>query len=119
MTDEGSILFPSVTICKNEMFDNFDGLIKKLQTNETSVKNARFLFRNSTFSRTRLVKFLREVVTTICLSVGPSDKAESEIKKNLTAPFRIFFSIYVIRDNTSSTLSPTPTQKKYLDSGEV
>ena len=48
-----------------EMFDNFDGLIKKLQTNETSVKNARFMFRNSTFSRTRLVKFLREVVTKI------------------------------------------------------
>ena len=65
MTDDGSILFPSITICKNEMYDHFKGLIKRLQSNEVSIENARSLFRNRTFSRTRLVKFLREVGTKI------------------------------------------------------
>ena len=65
MIDDGSILFPSITICKNEMYDHFKGLINRLQNNEVSVENARFLFRNRTFTRDRLVKFLREVGTKI------------------------------------------------------
>ena len=62
MTDEGSILFPSITICKDEMLDDvkyFDkGLLKKIQSGEVSTENARTWLRNRTFSRARLVKFL-------------------------------------------------------------
>ena len=75
MTDDDSILFPSITICKKELFDHFKGLIKRLQTNEVSVENAGFFFRNRTFSRARLVKFLREVGTKTyrIFSVSQSD----------------------------------------------
>ena len=62
MTDEGSILFPSITICKDEMFDNVKysdrGLLTRLQSGEVSTENARSWFRNRTFSRAHLVKFL-------------------------------------------------------------
>ena len=62
MTDDGSILFPSVTICKDEMFDNEiysdSGLLSRLQSGEVSAENARSWFLNRTFSRERLVKFL-------------------------------------------------------------
>ena len=62
MTDAGSILFPSITICKDEMFNNVKygdrGLITRLQSGEVSPENARSWFRNKTFSRARLVKFL-------------------------------------------------------------
>ena len=60
MTDDGSILFPSITICKDEMFDNVKysdrGLLTRLQSGE--VESARSWFLNRTFSRARLVKFL-------------------------------------------------------------
>ena len=62
MTDDGSILFPSITICKDEMFDSERysdrGLITRLKSGEVSSENARSWFRNRTFSRSRLVKFL-------------------------------------------------------------
>ena len=62
LTDDGSILFPSVTICKDEMFDNGKyanrGLLSSLQTGEVSAENAKSWFRNLTFPRARLVKFL-------------------------------------------------------------
>ena len=62
MTDAGSILFPSMTICKDEMFDSVKysdrGLLTRLQSGEVSVENARSWFLNRTFSRARLVKFL-------------------------------------------------------------
>ena len=62
MTDDESILFPSVTICKDEMFDNEiysdSGLLSRLQSGEVSAENARSWFLNRTFSRERLVKFL-------------------------------------------------------------
>ena len=62
MTDEGSILFPSITICKDEMFENERysnrGLLTRLQSGEVSSEDARSWFRNRTFSRARLVRFL-------------------------------------------------------------
>ena len=62
LTDNGSILFPSVTICKNEMFVNeeyFDrGLITRLRSGEITPETAKAWLRNGTVSRTRLVKFL-------------------------------------------------------------
>ena len=62
MTDDGSILFPSITICKDEMFDNVTyserGLLTRLQSGEVSAENASSWFLNRTFSRARLVKFL-------------------------------------------------------------
>ena len=62
MADSGSILFPSVTVCKDEMYDNFEfsdrGLLSRLQSGEVSSENARSWFRNRTFTRARLVKFL-------------------------------------------------------------
>ena len=62
MADAGSILFPSITICKDEMFNNVKysdrGLITRLQSGEVSTENARSWFRNRTFSRARLVRFL-------------------------------------------------------------
>ena len=61
-TDAGRILFPSITICKDEMFNSVRyserGLITRLQSGEVSAENARSWFRNRTFSRARLVKFL-------------------------------------------------------------
>ena len=60
MTDEGSILFPSITICKDEMFDNEEESIIGLLTQHQEVSSdfAKSWFRNRTFSRGRLVKFL-------------------------------------------------------------
>ena len=62
MTDEGSLLFPSITVCKDEMFENERysdrGLLTRLQSGEVSTENASSWFRNRTFSRARLVKFL-------------------------------------------------------------
>ena len=59
LTDDGSILFPSITICKNEMYNIFDkGLMRKLETGELSVENAKPWLRNRTFSRQNLVRFL-------------------------------------------------------------
>ena len=61
-TDAGRILFPSITICKDEMFNSVRyserGLITRLQSGEVSAENARSWFRNRTFSRAHLVKFL-------------------------------------------------------------
>ena len=78
MTDAGNILFPSITICKDQMFDHSSGLMKRLQSGELSVENASSWFRlglktfkksrnkkktlqfqrKRSFSRGRLVKFL-------------------------------------------------------------
>ena len=62
MNDDGSLLFPSITICKDEMFDNLKhtnrGLLPCLQSGEVSSENAKSWFRNRTFPRARLVKFL-------------------------------------------------------------
>ena len=62
LTDEGSILFPSITICKDEMFLNVKyanrGLLPSLQSGEVSPENAKSWFRNRTFPRARLVRFL-------------------------------------------------------------
>ena len=62
MIDDGRILFPSITVCKDEMFDNVKyserGLLTRLQSGEVSAENASSWFRNRTFSRARLVKFL-------------------------------------------------------------
>ena len=62
MTDEGSLLFPSITVCKDEMFENERysdrGLLTRLQSGEVSTENASSWFGNRTFSRARLVKFL-------------------------------------------------------------
>ena len=45
MTDDGHILFPSITICKDEMYDHFSGLMAQLQSGELSVKNSSSWFR--------------------------------------------------------------------------
>ena len=45
MADEGSILFPSITVCKDQMFDHSRGLMKRLQSAELTVENAGFWFR--------------------------------------------------------------------------
>ena len=56
MTDEGSILFPSVTICKDDLYDRSGGIITDFKS--SPVEEAGALFRVRTFSRARLVKFL-------------------------------------------------------------
>ena len=60
ISDAGSILFPSMTICKDEMFDNLKSLERGLLTEYEKVSSemAESWFRNRTFSRARLVKFL-------------------------------------------------------------
>ena len=62
MVDAGSILFPSVTVCKDAMYDNVEssdrGLLSRLQSGEVPAENVRSWFRNRTFSRARLVRFL-------------------------------------------------------------
>ena len=61
-TDAGRLLFPSVTICKDEMFNSVRyserGLLTRLQSGEVSAENAKTWFLNRTFSRSHLVKFL-------------------------------------------------------------
>ena len=51
-TDDGSILFPSVTICKSEMFTNVNynerGLLARLKSGEVSSENARSWFEQRT-----------------------------------------------------------------------
>ena len=60
MTDEGSILFPSITICKDQMYNKEEqGIMSKLQSEDLSVEEARAWFEARTVSRSRLVKFLR------------------------------------------------------------
>ena len=62
MNDDGSLLFPSITICKDEMFVDVRysdrGLLTRLQSGEVSAENARSWFVNRTFSRSDLLKFL-------------------------------------------------------------
>ena len=59
-TDEGSILFPSISICKDEMYDKEEeGILSRLESGGLSVEDARQLFEEKTFSRSRLVKDLR------------------------------------------------------------
>ena len=62
MTNDGSILFPSITVCKNEMYDDVKyfngGMLKRIQSGEVSSENAKSWFMNRTFSRDHLVKFL-------------------------------------------------------------
>ena len=61
-TDAGSILFPSMTLCKDEMFDNVKysdrGLLSRLLSGEVLAENAKTWFLNRTRSRKQLVKFL-------------------------------------------------------------
>ena len=45
MTDNGSISFPSITICKDEMYDHVNGLMKRLQSGDLSMENASSWFR--------------------------------------------------------------------------
>ena len=51
MRDEGSILFPSITICKDEMFTSEGAFLPKLQSGEVSMQDARSWFKNRTWSR--------------------------------------------------------------------
>ena len=50
-TDVGSILFPSITICKDEMFTSEGAFLPKLQSGEVSMQDARAWFKNRTWSR--------------------------------------------------------------------
>ena len=58
MTDNGSVLFPSITICRDEMFSVYTDLIKSLQSGELEVGQARDWFESSTSSRSELVRML-------------------------------------------------------------
>ena len=60
MRDEGSILFPSITICKDEMYNNRlgGGLFTRLNSGGLLVEDAGAWFRNRTVSRSELVKLL-------------------------------------------------------------
>ena len=60
LSDPGTILFPSITVCRDEMFSSYrDGdLIPRLQSGQMDVTEARAWFEAETFSRSRLVKFL-------------------------------------------------------------
>ena len=61
MTDEDSILFPSLTVCKDEMLtvpDKVPGLQQKEGETELSVEEVRVWFKEKTLSISQLVKFL-------------------------------------------------------------
>ena len=45
MTDDGNILFPSITICKDQMYDKDGGFTKRVQSGELSVEIASSWFR--------------------------------------------------------------------------
>ena len=68
MTDNGSISFPSVTICKDEMYDHVNGLMKRLQSGELSVENASAWFRNG-FNFEKIQKSLLKNLIIISLSI--------------------------------------------------
>ena len=55
--DEGTILFPSVKICKKYTYDQLPGVLGDLKSGKASVKEAREWFINHTWRRPRLVNF--------------------------------------------------------------
>ena len=60
LTDPGSILFPSVTVCKDEMYSRWEegGLLSKLKSGDLSVEEAGTWFQTNTLSRSEVVKYL-------------------------------------------------------------
>ena len=60
MRDSGRILFPSITICKNEMYNSSKGISSRLQSGpgSGSAEAARLWFGEKTFRRSQVVKFL-------------------------------------------------------------
>ena len=76
MTDNDSILFPSVTICKDEMFEDgrysssYTGFLSLLHSGEVSAENLRPWFLNRTFSRGQLGKdSLEKYIISMDLSI--------------------------------------------------
>ena len=59
ISDEGSILFPSITICRDQMYNTWElGLVSQLQSGDLAVEEARAWFKARTVPRSGLVKFL-------------------------------------------------------------
>ena len=60
MSDSGSILFPSITVCKDEMYDSRleGGLFTRLNSGALLIEDAAAWFKNRTVSRSELVKLL-------------------------------------------------------------
>ena len=60
MIDSGSILFPSITVCKDEMYDSRleGGLFTRLNSGALLIEDAAAWFNNRTVSRSELVKLL-------------------------------------------------------------
>ena len=57
-SDSGSILFPSVTVCKDQMFTKYEDLFPTLQSGSVAVEEAGLWFKERTLSRSRLVQAL-------------------------------------------------------------
>ena len=59
LTDHGITLFPSMTVCKDQMLRTWDrGLVTRVVSGELSVEEARGMFREEISSRAELVKLL-------------------------------------------------------------
>ena len=54
--DDGHILFPSVTFCKNYMYTHNDGFLHKLKEEKLSSSEYKKIFREQTWSRGQLLK---------------------------------------------------------------
>ena len=91
MTDEGSILFPSITVCKDEMYTRWDGegLFTYLHSGEVSVEEAGGWFKNNTLSRTDLIKFVS--VNTVEASNNYPCNAVSGIREGEACSFPFLF----------------------------
>ena len=55
MRDSGRILFPSLTVCKNEMYNSSKGISSRLQS---GAGPTRLWFGEKTFRRSQVVKFV-------------------------------------------------------------
>ena len=58
LADEGSILFPSITICKDEMYNVYGGIFSRNKSQELSLEETKLLFKKRTLSQRQVVKFL-------------------------------------------------------------
>ena len=56
--DDGHILYPSITFCKNYMYTHNEGFLHKLKEDKLSSSEYKKIFREQTWSRDQLLKTL-------------------------------------------------------------
>ena len=55
-SDNGHILFPSITFCKNYMYNARKGFLKKIQEEDLPVSHYKTVFKNKTWSKAQMFR---------------------------------------------------------------